>query len=288
VIYSGRYDMTMMLKHMESKALERVLAGKSKWIGKNRLRYLKGKFADIRIGPDKARLYDVFSFFQCSFVKACVEYLGDDETLQEIARVKQLRDSFEYGDESVEDYWRLELEYLERLMNKLRELLAQIGIHPRGWYGPGVIADALYSQHKMKRWYGGIPDEVTDAAEHAYYGGRFEQFKLGVIDNVYEYDIRSAYPAAIAKLPDFSNCEWEHITEEFVPTTGTKLSRFGLYNVSWKRHSAQAPGPFPWREYGTGRIYYPMKGVESWYWGVEVLAYMNNRHPKDQLTVHEA
>ncbi|MFH7820757.1 hypothetical protein, partial [Neobacillus thermocopriae] len=36
---------------------------------------------------------------------------------------------------------------------------------------------------------------------YAYFGGRIEQLKLGTFPKVFAYDINSAYPTGITKLP---------------------------------------------------------------------------------------
>lgn len=286
VIFSGDYDIIMMTRTLPFTVRDRLLHGKPVKYGGYRMVYRRRKMfflKDLKSNRSMV-LYDMFSFFQCSFVKACVEYLGDDETLQEMHRMKLQRNTFKLGDESIVPYWTSELDYLVQLANTLRELLADVGIKPRGWYGPGAVANALLNREGMKAYYAPIPDEIVDIAERAYYGGRFEQFRVGKLDDVYEYDIRSAYPAAIAQLPDFTEARWEHIVYEEGEYPKTYNS-YALYKVSWHVPSLGIH-PFPWRA-DDGHIYYPRTGYESWYWGVEVYECLRKSFPKDMYTVHE-
>lgn len=45
-------------------------------------------------------------------------------------------------------------------------------------------------------------------AFRSYVGGRFEMFRRGFVGNGYMYDINSAYPSAIAQIPDLSKGKW--------------------------------------------------------------------------------
>ena len=288
VIYGGNYDVVMMTKTLPYIKRQRLYGGLPIQLRTNgdsyRLQYFKNKYLLItQYKPHKRSviLYDVLSFFQTSFVKACREYLGDDETLRAMHEMKLKRGDFTFDDEGVEPYWQSELDYLVRLMDTLRELFAEVGIKPLAWYGPGAVAAALLSQHKMKRYYGNVPDEIIDIAERAYYGGRFEQFKVGRIEKAYAYDIRSAYPNAMRGLPDFSSATWNHVDEP------SRFKAFGLYKVSWNiTPSPFRIGPLPWRDVD-GHIYYPLQGVDSWYWGIEVVEALIKRVPPDMYWIHE-
>ena len=290
VIYGGDYDVFMMTKTMPFPIRKRLYAGLPVKYAGYRMVWYRRKYLLLTETKGQKRstvLYDVISFFQCSFVNACKEYLGDDETLQAMHQMKLKRDSFTYSDDAVDPYWRSEMDYLVRLMDTLRELLAEVGIKPRGWYGPGAVASALMAQRKMQAHYGHTPNEIVDIAERAYYGGRFEQFKVGKMEKVYEYDIRSAYPAAIVKLPDFSLASWQPWKE------GDAISPWGLYNVSWNISSPKLMpnnpliiGPLPYRT-DKGQILFPLKGSNSWYWGVEIKACMEHELPIEFYTIHE-
>lgn len=284
VIFGGDYDIIKMIQTLPMNRRRRIMQGRWTVFGDYSVQWIRRKMFRIKqiSSGQTVTLYDVLPFFQCSFVSACKEYLGDDEVLTEMHCMKLQRDQFAYDDERVLPYWQSELTYLVALMTRFRELLNEVDIVPsRGWYGPGAIANRLMASHEMRRFYGNVPLEITDIAERAYYGGRFEQFKIGRFDQAYEYDIRSAYPAAIAQLPDFKSAEWHHIEE---PST---IVPFGLYCVSWDiKGTGRRVGPFPWRS-EQGAIYFPMVGYRSWYWGVELLAAMKIYDKPRTFTVHE-
>ena len=292
IIYGGDYDIIKMIQTLPLGRRKRIMQGKWTVFDRYSIQWLRKKFLRIKDKDTNTTvtLYDVLPFFQTSFVKACREYLGESPELDRMLEMKLRRDSFALGDPEVMPYWQSELDYLVKLMDTFRRLLAEVDIVPsRGWYGPGAIANRLMSKYDMRRYYGGIPAVITDLAERAYYGGRFEQFKIGRFEQAYEYDIRSAYPTAIAMLPDFSRAVWDNVPGDIVPAM---IDPFGLYCVSWRiRGTGHPANPFPWRD-TNGAIYFPPEGHRSWYWGIEVQAaierFRNKRILERSLTIHEA
>lgn len=292
IIYGGDYDIIKMIQSWPIGRRRRLMSGKWTVHGEYCCQWIRRKLFRIKHRPTgrTVTLYDVLPFFQCGFVKACREYLGDSSTLDDMQAMKLQRDSFTGIDSGVRRYWQDELHHLVCLMERFRELLTEVDVVPsKGWYGPGAIANRLMSMHDMRQFYGGVPPEITDIAERAYYGGRFEQFKIGRFEDAYEYDIRSAYPRAISLLPDFSSAEWEYTESSPLsqsPYHEQGIEPFGLYCVSWNlKGSPHTVGPFPWRS-PDGRIYFPLQGASSWYWGIEVQA--AKQHLGNHLRIESA
>lgn len=108
----------------------------------------------------------------------------------------------------------LENAVLSRLMGTVNRGFVADGIKLRTdqWYGPGQAAQAWLRNigcptGEMVRE--AVPVWAIEAARKSYYGGWFETFVNGVIPGVsYAYDINSAYPAAIAKLPCLLHGKW--------------------------------------------------------------------------------
>lgn len=286
VIFSGGYDMVMMIRHYPTKVTQRILSGQPTWFGGFRHEYFKGKYFRLSNGVTSITLYDVFTFFSTSFVKACREYLGDNPDFDRIEQTKLLRDKFVEGDLEtlILPYMQQELKYLVELCHILRKRLHDAGIDPTQWHGPGAVASAVLRKRGVKAHKGASPDGVKEAARYAYFGGRFEQFQIGYYDKpIYQYDIRSAYPYAITRLPSLANLVW--VNRQRRPNS---FNAFGLYKVSYtgsRKATLDKPGPLPWRD-KTGNIYYPHDLHSGWYWGIELQAVQ--RGNTGTLTVLEA
>jgi len=153
---------------------------------------------------------DVGGFWQTSFLNVIhpdgwdIPICTEDE-YRRVERGKESRDAAELGEEMA-TYNRLENELLARAMDRLRTGFEAIGVHlsPQQWFGPGQAAQRWMTGKLPKRdeWETVVPGWYLEAARCSYFGGWFEIFCHGFIGrDVYEYDINSAYPATIRKLP---------------------------------------------------------------------------------------
>jgi hypothetical protein len=266
VIFAGQYDAIMWIHQMPLDIIRRILDGKPTRYDGYRIQYYRGKYFQLssrEYGYRSITLYDVFSFFATSFVRACREYLGNDDTLDHIESMKIRRSSFDRESmPEVDQYMTYELEYLVKLMNNLRDRLLRADIDLTMWHGPGAVASKVLAKNSMQTHMDG-DKRVERVARSAYFGGRFEQFRVGLYEGrVYQYDIRSAYPAAAVHLPSLASVKWRH------SKTVRKVDPFGCYHVRW-RAPYGVIGPLPWR-HSSGAIFYPSRG-EGWYWGTEVM-----------------
>ena len=265
--FAFTYDAAQILKDLpEIKLMQLYDTNRVRWCRYN-IEYRPRRWLRIShpITGRTATIYDVFGFFQSSFLTACHKYLGDDDPdLALIERGKSARDSFTFDElnDFIIPYNDAELRMLVRIMDILRQDLHNVGIDLHRWYGPGAVANQVLKQFDVKRHKGLPPPEVEDAAQYAYAGGRFEQFKLGRHEGtVYEYDIRSAYPAAAFRLPSLSAGDWE-LVESFEPES------FGVWFIEYKaRHRGNEPQPLFCRA-KDGRVSFPLEST-GWYWTPE-------------------
>lgn len=274
VIFAGTYDIVMMFRDIERVSF--LLKGFPIYLDQYRIQFLRGKFLKVTDRKLKTTriLYDVFTFFGCSFVKACREYLGDLPILDEVQAMKEQRNTFTASgileDSSVETYMGQELDLLVDLCTDLRDKLAKVNIHPQYWHGPGAVASTILKTEKVKphQANGAYDDTFRRCAEAAYYGGRFEQFQRGTHEStVYQYDIRSAYPAAMRFLRSLDSTVWDYRLGRHARDTFTE---YGLYYVDWEsRPEPISIGWLPYR-HTNGNIYYPPYFAKGWYWGIEI------------------
>lgn len=286
VIFSGGYDVVMMIRHYPTKVVQRILNSQPTWYGGFRHEYFKGKYLRLSNGTHSITLYDVFTFFSTSFVRACREYLGDHPDFDRIESTKLKRDKFTESDLETEilPYMQQELKYLVQLCDILKKRLNDAGIELTQWHGPGAVASAVLKQRGIKAHMATNDERIAEAARYAYFGGRFEQFRIGYTqDKVYQYDIRSAYPFAISRLPSLAGITWVNRQRK-----RNTFNTYGLYKVSYHatdRMTLDKPGPLPWRD-KNGNIYYPHDIHSGWYWGIELQA--TQRHQTGELTILDA
>lgn len=224
-------------------------------------------------------IFDYSSFFGGkSFIKTCEQILKDDinqDDRETIEHGKAVR-----GEQSWEDmpqiryYWRREIQLIERVFRKFRDIMCKAGFPLKQWYGPGALANFINDYFDMDTHLKGaqthhkdgerMPNAVHEASKHAFSGGRFELFKVGYIDTrVYSVDINSAYPYALTLIPSLADGrgEWRHVES---PDT---IERFGFYRISYTspNHSPMAHTPQPlFHRDERGMITYPSV-VHGWY-----------------------
>lgn len=265
--FSFGYDVNMILHDIpllgETHSLEELYkTGRTRWRG-YRIGYIPRKMFRVSKQGKSFTSYDAFGFFQCSFIKALQKW--GIPVPPEIERGKEGRGDFVSWDfEDVKTYNALECKLLVELMNRFRDSLRVANLKPRRWDGAGAVAGVWLESHKVKNYYGKIPDTMRDPVARAYFGGRIELAAWGRAKRIYHYDINSAYPAAMRNCPDMSELVWEHN-----PGPGLPDQDFSLSHVRWS--VPKTPGlwnPFPWRT-KHGGILYPDTG-EGWYWTVEV------------------
>jgi hypothetical protein len=324
VVFGGSYDANMMFKDIPIELLRKLHKGKRiiwKYSPREvysieyraRRELFIGRFEDKRFSSKVSkngqqrytanyvstiRLWDVFGFFQCSFLTALKKYFNEQE-LNElgyamIADGKARRSDFgpQELDNFIIPYTTLECTALVALMNRLREHLAQARIPVARWDGAGAVASSVLKTHKIKEHFEPMSNDVVDAVRRAYSGGRIEAIKYGYMPSVAHYDVNraeygkerlplptgkvrvyhddliSAYPSAMPDLPSMLNGTWKHAAgHDLLPIT---QSPWAIFNVSWSFPDRDFLPFYPFfMRYMDGSIYYPFRG-RNWIYSPEM------------------
>jgi len=279
VFFSSTYDFTMWVKRLPDKNIEDLNKyGSTKWDhyaikwrqGREILIYdtsIVERIVKImpnnrrkvfRTYPRRIHIYDVFGFFQKSFVKTLAKWKTTSaEIIDEISVMKLRRGSFTPEQKAeVREYCFLECRLLTKLMLAFREACKDADITPQHWYGAGALATSLMRKFQVKD---NVGCELTNDQKlymgRAYFGGRTEVTWEGRLpDGCVQYDINSAYPTAMVNLPDLIHGKWLYLD------SGELFDKYewGVWRVQWNTHGAYI-NPFPWRS-EDGGIYYPDAG----------------------------
>jgi hypothetical protein len=300
--FSVGYDCNMMFRDIDPATLVELWeTGECRYLGSDALyilEYRAGKWLNIRrleelqgvMKVRHAKLWDVFGFFQHSFIKSLDEWLkdADPEILDNITKMKERRGSFsQETPENIRKYCLEECVMLKTLMIRLNDALEGIGIRLKSWHGAAAICKYLYREHSIDhhvKW-NEIPELAQQAALCAYYGGRVEIFQQGLIPApCYDYDRVSSYPSSIINLPSVHNGTWMKCPGGEI-NVNNENTVYGVWKVSWDiRESERAwLAPFPCRG-SDGVIYWPATG-QGWYHTPEVqagLRVFGNRIQVDQ------
>lgn len=280
--YYFNYDATMILRDLPEDRIQRLFApraygdarghGRSNmtWWGRYAIDYVPRQSftvarlnrGTLKIVPNSSRtINEVGGFFQSAYVKALSDWSEtlslDKRVFDKIVAGKERRESFDQLDKAEREYCRLECETLAALMEKFRETCMDAAIVPQKWRGAGWLASALHTKYKTaKPEKEGVlrPAALEKMSLDAYYGGRFEVTRIGAIPGpVYEYDINSAYPAAMLHLPCPLHSRWRK---------GKDIDQPGVYDVTFS-HGTQNICNLPIRR--KGHLFWPSSGRGTYY-----------------------
>jgi DNA polymerase type B, organellar and viral len=231
----------------------------------------------------KVTICDVFSFFQSAFLNVIdPENWADDPdgwpiTQEEYDIIQEGKSDLRLNATKIDaDFIRYNVTEniaLSRVMGRLAQGLWDIGIHVNKdkWYGPGATAEAWLKKNSTKtaaQSVSSYPDLkwVLPIAKASYYGGWFEIFSHGLIQGEsFNYDINSAYPYAISKLPCLCG-KWRH-GQGVPPQSGNQdfILCYAKINSYGKRIGAM---PFRRKDFSIIRP----KATTGWYWAEEIVA----------------
>lgn len=161
---------------------------------------------------------DAGPFFQSSLLKAIDPEGNPNPVISQaefdaIQRGKAKRDSAELDDE-MRYYNRLENVVLARLMTQLNRgfVASDVRLPRQNWYGPGAAVQAWFSTQPVptsEEVNKHVKAQYLKAALASYFGGWFEIPMHGFVPGFcYEYDINSAYPFIMARLPCLLHGRW--------------------------------------------------------------------------------
>jgi len=270
------YDWTMILGDLANSVLHSLfrpeLRARPKAEGGGfspvRWRHYKLDYLARRMrvwrGKQCRDVWDLGSFYQCSFVEALKRWdIGTAEERERIEKMKQKRGTFTRADTvKVREYCLTECRLLAVAAERLMVAHENVGLPLRSFHGPGSSAGVALKRWGIKKKRGEIPIAVADAAMRAYFGGRFEIGRNGKQVWGVAYDLISAYPAGTVDLPCLEHARWEWTAKESTALEAEQACvRFSLEPTRNRR----AWGPLPIR-LGNGNIVFPRSGASGWTW----------------------
>ncbi len=281
--YSFNYDLTKILTDLDNKSLYLLArpelrarpgpdAAKGpypvKWKG-YRLNLQGTKFSVSKDGK-RVVIWDIFKFYGSKFVSACVDWkVGSPEAIAHMSLMKDKRSEFDKeSPDKVRAYCLEECQFIAELARKLVEAHESADLKLTSFYGAGSSGAAMLNAMGVRERICPPPIQMHDAIASAFFGGRFENSVIGAVkEEVWNYDISSAYPYQCTFLPCLVHGHWSKTLRRVdIERATVALVRYSLGAVSgytdW--------GPFPFRT-ADGSISFPIKSGGGWVWKDEYL-----------------
>lgn len=254
----GDHDFRLSYRPRKQFSIWRWPAGADKY---ERYHKRDGTSAWRMTPCDKVVLWDVWGFFQGTFVEAMDKWLPNDPDWEFIKREKGNRKQFDRSEiETIRRYNQAEVRCLAAMMNAVRDSIRACDLTVTRWDGVGAVASAMFKKHGVKDHMAETPQAVFDAARVAYSGGHIEACMVGYHDKgVHHYDISSAYPHHFRNLPGLGGGAWRRSK-----APSPSCDEFSLVRVSYRFLPGLPFYPLFFR-CANGQIIFPERGC-GWYW----------------------
>lgn len=270
ICFAGTFDWNNWLADLNQDELitlyEQNHKTKALQYGLYKLRLLKGQSLTVSdIWGENRTINEIFNFFQIPLNEAVKDYLGYQISGGSKWIKSPTPENLNQGITALS----IELHAIVELMTEFRNRLDRVNLRPKKWSGAGSITSNLFQQHNVKNHMAEIPADIAEKSRYAYAGGRFEMVKYGSVNNKtsYGYDINSAYPEALTKLPSLKGGRWHSIGGDPGDT------HYGLYKITIHSKNNSLPSPLFARD-SNGNIFYP-GNVTGWYWSPEIKSVRN-------------
>jgi len=226
---------------------------------------LMGGRMTIAKGDRSITIWDIFRFYGTKFVKALQAWSVGSKTLWErMQAMKEKRAEFDkLNRDEVREYCREECVCMAQLARKLVDAHEAVQLKLRSFHGAGSSGGAMLTAMGIKEKIRPTPNAMIKPVAMAFFGGRFENSVVGVIEGpVFNFDISSAYPYQLCWLPCLEHGQWEWTEERTKFDAATHaLVYYGLADNDGIRDW----GPFPFRTID-GSICYPSYSGGGYVW----------------------
>jgi hypothetical protein len=235
---------------------------------------------------------DTGTFFQSAFITTLRLWdIGTPLEREKIAAGKDLRADFAtVANEYIDEYNHIECRLLSDLMTQFRDICIDLGYVPDKWQGPGRLAQVMLTKHKVPKTselaiFGNKDQEGFDEAfrdivdreygvgafgRYAYYGGWFEVSMVGYTPKpCVQWDLNSAYPAALLHVPCLVHGIWERVSGSRKLLSDELSISFGTFTHSPDDKRTMFGGLSVRRD--NGSVHRPLNG-KGWYWSFEARA----------------
>ena len=210
--YNIQFDFESIIKYLDEVDLRELYRTNEVIYKQYKLTYLPRKYFAIQDIKNENRFYfyDMFNFLDVSLNKASKKFLKDEKisTLD----VNKINTDAQYWIDNKDEIIRYcikDAELTKRLADYFWNIIYEkLNFHPKSPMSKGKLSEEYFLHTCNIPAINQIPDKVVRTAYDSFYGGRFEILKRGYMEKCFCYDIKSAYPAEIANLPNFNLGKW--------------------------------------------------------------------------------
>ncbi|TAK17841.1 MAG: DNA polymerase, partial [Nitrosarchaeum sp.] len=261
--YNLSYDAEVILKLLGSKLYEYRFSKKLKfhYYGYD-IEYYPAKLLRIKKGHHSVHYYDIAQFYDKKSL--AITYQQNIGKLEEqYIEFKNKRQQFtlrfyNHNKKQIRNYCIQDCILTKELAEKWIKLFYDaFSFYPAKWPSSGYLAEKVLINNGIHfPKFDSIPYPIQDIAFRSYFGGRFEMIKRGFVGKAFLYDINSAYPYAITKIPDLTKGKW------FKLKSINDKAKMGFFKIQCDVPDDKHVPPFPFR--ANNNIIFPSGKFETY------------------------
>lgn len=205
------FDVSAILKLFDDiEWIRDLIHGKIVMFKEYLLYYIRPKMLRLSVGKKSIFFVDLNAMYKSKLEKAAKEFLNDKKI--DTLDANRINTELEYwikNRKEIIKYCLKDSRLTADLGNVLvKEVKACKLLLPKFFTSHASLAKQYFRYKARIPALKYIPTNILDIAYQCYYGGRFEVLKRGYFDDLYCYDINSAYPETISKLPSLKYGFW--------------------------------------------------------------------------------
>jgi hypothetical protein len=263
--YNIAYDAECILKLLPADVLGNYRANRklefeySDYL----VKYIDRKQLTVRRGNHSASCYDIAQYYDNKRLDVAYSENIESHLDPEYLALKEKRDRFTIRNflrhkKLLRRYCLQDSVMTKALAENWLDLFhRQFRFYPARWVSSGYLAEKVLISNGIEiPYFNDIPYEIQELAWQAFYGGRFELIQKGFIGSCYLYDINSAYPFALTRLPDLTKGSW------IGDNTVHDEAALGFFRIRAYVEDSVKVAPFPFRT-RSNTIIYPVGKFET-------------------------
>jgi hypothetical protein len=265
--YNLRFDATCILKLLPERNLKSCKLGNGMEFGYNgyKFRYIEKKLLSISHGNHTVSCFDIAQFYDnkrlhMAYVDPIRKLVDNDYLEMKNSRSTFTLRYYRRHKKRVRKYCIRDCIITKELAEEWVDTFEKAtGFCPARWISSGYLAEKVLVFNNIPvPCFHEMPYQVQRLAWKSFYGGRFELIKRGYIGKCYIYDLNSAYPYALTKIPDLINGKWRS------QKTIHPKAAIGFFHIRAyvNPNVGILIAPFPFRT-KTGMIVYPVGDFET-------------------------
>lgn len=272
--YNIDYDFRAIIRYLPEELLLELYNENRVKFHNFEIKYLPKKYFSISRNKYVWVYYDISQFFPGGLDKNAKKYLNNE--CKDDINAAVLGSSLKYWNDNKKEiikYCKQDCKLTAQLADLFyQNLWREIKFNPSKPYSSGSISQEYFVNNTFIPTLKNIPTAALKLHQDNYRGGRIEILQRGYFDNLKSYDIKSAYPAQMVNLLDYSAGNWKR-------TTDFDDSFHGIYEIEYNCYDDYI-GLFP-QNFNNLTVYPNGEGLKTVVNEQELIFLQNNSNIAD-------